>query len=161
MKKLSFIVLLLLAFSCQESKQNDTNHTNPVEQNQKLQNGFYFISNTLGGVSVKQDKRFNENGQEFIEETPILDSKDFQLVFTYDSIIYEDTFAIVNIKLNEQGKEKWRAKTENQDKKKVALVFDSQLIYWFEPYKNSYFQICYCDYSKEEIEDLELKMKNP
>lgn len=155
MKKLLLLTLTVLAFSCQTNIDTE----GALVQEASL-NGLYFISKTTEGVKVSEDKRFNNKGYAHIDDNQILSFQDFQLDFQYDSLIYADSFAIAKFHLDDQALSKWKSRTENKEKSRIALVLDNELIHWFNPYKdvNPYLQICYCDYSKEEIQAIEEKI---
>ncbi|EMR01021.1 hypothetical protein [Cesiribacter andamanensis] len=153
---LSCSVLVLFLAGCAQHREADLS-----EKRQQANGGLFFLSDSIQGHRVKEDLRFNKKGYAFVQEEPILSLSDAELGFFYDSVIASDTFALLTFDLSDSALQQWQAKTAGASRKRVGLVVDEELIRWF-PLSNSPYpalQLCYCEYSRNEIQALEQRLK--
>jgi hypothetical protein len=155
-QQLFIVVLFLILGSCAQRRDQD------IKANQtEINGGLFFLTDSLQGQRVKEDIRFNKKGYAFIQQEPILSLNGVDLDFFYDTIIAADTFALVAFQLKDSALQRWRSRTADAPRKKVGLVIEDELIHWFPLKAAGYpaMQICYCDYSRQEIVALEQKLK--
>lgn len=126
-----------------------------------IEDGLYLLTDSLSGITVKEDIRFNEKGYTFIAQPAILSLKEAKVDFTYDRIIYADTFAVVHFTGQSLNKG-WKDQLKNTANRKVGLIVDQKLVQWEEAdhlVRSSEMIMCYCDNSKEAIKEIEESIK--
>jgi hypothetical protein len=151
-----FIWIVLILAGCAQGRDQDLKG-----KQADMKGGLFFLTDSLQGQLVREDVRFNNKGYAFVQQDPILPLNELELGFFYDTVIASDTFALVAFQLNDSALQRWRSRTADAPRKKVALVIEDELIHWFPLNAAGYpaMQICYCDYSRQEIMALEQKLK--
>ncbi|MBK0403637.1 hypothetical protein I5M27_11620 [Adhaeribacter sp. BT258] len=160
MNKIPFFLLVIFTASCsQTGKEQKVVTKQEKVMPEKLADGLYFMD-AAKGIKVEQFKVFDQD-KYFVEKEPILTANEFIINFRYDSLIYADTFALAKLELSEKALQKWRSKTNGISDKNVALIADNKVLSWIDLRNKTYpnFQFCYCDYNKDELEEIEKKVK--
>ncbi|MCW3085794.1 MAG: hypothetical protein JWP12_3160 [Bacteroidetes bacterium] len=142
----SILCMVVLATSCKR------------EGYVQLRNGLYELTDSISGKRVAPFKTFDYGETEFVDTACILSLQNVEMAMDYDSMMYADTFAVIRIKLNEANKNTWKQKTAGAQRKKIALILNSQFIQWMvipDTYVPPVFTLCYCDYNKAELKKIE------
>jgi hypothetical protein len=156
LKQQLLILILLILAGCAQRRDQDMKASQAESKG-----GLFFLTDSLQGQLVREDIRLNNKGYAFIQQDPIITLGEVELGFFYDTVIAADTFALVAFQLKDSALQRWRSRTADTPRKKVGLVVGDELIHWFPLNAGGYpaMQICYCDYSRQEIMALEQKLK--
>ncbi len=136
--------------------------TEKAASDQKLADGLYWLSDSLTGIKVKYDTRFEARGYEFVDPRILLPLQNARVAVEYDVVVYADSFALVRFGTGEAWRDFWRRNAKRTDRKRAGLVMDNALIQWNDSAhlaQQAAITLCYCDHSREEIKVIEKKTK--
>jgi len=151
-------ILIAFVLSCSAALSSCRNGS------EHLSDGLYFLAESDHDKSIPQFKSFKDQINWTIDPNPLLTTDEFQIKFHYDSVIYFDTFMIAELLPTKSGQKKWQHVFDNFDSERsnIGLVVNDTVLHWTtisSTYVEPSISLCYCDYSLDELNTIEEKIK--